>query len=97
MYKNTLILFLRERFGIKDEIINANWNKKIFSMTFFSVNEQGKYIEESLFIPSLQLLITELAVNGRYEIESFFQKNHFFNDERMGGVCEFGFFYRWRK
>lgn len=58
---NTLIELLRKRFGIKDEIINANWNKN-FSMTF-SVNQKGEYIEESLFIPPLQLLITEL-VNG---------------------------------
>jgi len=68
-YQDTLIKFLRDQFGIKDEIINANWNRN-FSITF-SLNEKGEYIEGSLFIPPLQLLITELKNKSDYVIENF--------------------------
>ncbi|KEK24416.1 DEAD/DEAH box helicase [Bacillus gaemokensis] len=71
--QNKLIELLRKSFRIKDEIINANWNKN-FSMTF-SVNENGEYIEESLFIPPLQLLITELNQKGHYENETFSEQH----------------------
>ncbi|MFD6209569.1 AAA domain-containing protein [Peribacillus sp. NPDC060253] len=73
--QNTLIELLRKRFEIKDEIINGNWNKN-FSMTF-SVNHKGEYIVGSLFIPPLQLLITDMVNKGDYETETF-SEQHFF-------------------
>ncbi|MCM3543656.1 DEAD/DEAH box helicase [Priestia megaterium] len=67
--QNDLVQFLRQHFGITDEIINAKWNKN-FSLTF-SLNENGQYIEESLFIPPLHLITTEMVKNGGYNVEQF--------------------------
>ncbi|WP_139365036.1 DEAD/DEAH box helicase [Litchfieldia alkalitelluris] len=71
--QHNLITFLRSHFQNSDEVVNPNWSRK-YSMTF-SVNEKGKYIEDSLFIPPLQLLITKLKNNGVYKTDHFTEEH----------------------
>lgn len=72
-YRNyELIQLFRNHFKIDDEIINKS--STLHFGASFEVDETGKYIEETLMIPHLQLVIDDLQRKNKVDYESFIER-----------------------
>jgi tRNA A37 threonylcarbamoyladenosine biosynthesis protein TsaE len=67
-----LIEELRTLFNNNDELINKN-NKRFFGFTFL-VDQNGNYLDDSLFIPLLHLVLYELKNNRNLSVEGLHEK-----------------------
>ncbi|WLR41836.1 ATP-binding protein [Bacillus carboniphilus] len=69
--QDTLVCYLREVFGNKDEIINKN-NQKLFSFSIL-VDQNGQYIKDSLFVPILMYVLKEVGRSHRGNYENMME------------------------
>ena len=67
--KHELIVLLRDYFKNKEEIINKS--RELYYSFSFDVNDKGEYIEDSLFIPHLQLIVDDIQRNGKISYHDF--------------------------
>ena len=71
---NDLVQLLRSFFNSNEEIVNRS-SKICYGFTF-KVNESGKYIEDSLFIPHLQLIINDIKTKQSIQYNTFIERYH---------------------
>lgn len=78
-----LVTFFRKYFGNQEELINKN-HTKYYSFTF-DVDDEGKFIEDSLDIPHVQLIVNDVYEKGEIDYKYFTdnyieKKNHFLEE-----------------
>lgn len=72
--QDQLVQLFRTYFNSDDEIVNRNF-KRCYSFAF-KVNELGEYVEDSLFIPHVQLIIHDIQTKQSIQYETFIERYH---------------------
>lgn len=72
-----LIQFMRDFFKSEEEVINKS-SKLCYSFAF-DANEVGAYIEDSIFIPQLQLIVHDIQTKNKVQYSDFTER---YNESR---------------